>query len=729
MSFKKLWAKDYGTTKSNDSLLWKHNISVGERTKELFNRFEPDIISSFKVGCSIEQLKKCATLAGALHDLGKCNHVFQEGIRGLHQNKHPLRHELVSALALFDPMSPLREWLEQSFTEKEILLSVAIIAAHHHRITTEVSDVYQTWVSYRTEDEDDIIAYWDRDLEPLWDWLANEFSLKGRPQINSPWVISLETLPWAKLPLQELSDSLCDEEKLEITIAKSILVVADISISSNPTGPIELGESVKEKDLEPLLQYDPYPFQKETQNSPDRVTLLMAGCGDGKTTAAHYWWSKHAVGKRAIYCYPTTITTTEGCRSYLQEQVKDYSLQHHRARADALFYSVPTPSAAEENPDFEAWKADLTDTWRAKFLVCTVDTVLGFFAHSRKPMALVNLWLEGVFVFDEIHCYDSRLFGYLLEFIRWTKVPVLLMTATLSSDRIKALEEAAGHSIRPIQGRKKRSSAKRYRFVKCQPEEEWGLLQKVQCQLEEGKSVLWRNNSVQRAKDTYLFLRSRIEKFKVICLHSQFRYQRRKEIEENLVELFSSEPCVLVATQVVEISLHLSAGLVITDLAPFSSLVQVAGRGNRIQEVPENVIDIIVLKPEMDLPYTSASLQEAKKLLELIEGQEVSQSDLAEVIKNHLQQEEKYEDASIFTEPIHNCLSHTIRDISYVKNPVIIPEPGQNLKKLSKAQLQLLTCPLPPPKGPPWTQREKGILVAPMGAATHNHFTGGELLI
>ena len=79
----------------------------------------------------------------------------------------------------------------------------------------------------------------------------------------------------------------------------------------------------------------PYPFQERVAASDERVTLVEAGCGNGKTLAAYMWARRSAVGRRLVFCYPTTGTTSAGFQDYLLAQTElERALMHGRASAD-----------------------------------------------------------------------------------------------------------------------------------------------------------------------------------------------------------------------------------------------------------------------------------------------------------------------------------------------------------------------------------------------------------
>ena len=68
-----------------------------------------------------------------------------------------------------------------------------------------------------------------------------------------------------------------------------------------------------------------------------------------------------------------------------------------------------------------------------------------------------------------------------------------------------------------------------------------------------------------------------------------------------------------VTTQIAEMSLDISADLLITEYAPVYALIQRLGRLNRYEDCPSEVKNAFFLKPENALPYGRST--EEEKLL------------------------------------------------------------------------------------------------------------------
>jgi CRISPR-associated endonuclease/helicase Cas3 len=110
----------------------------------------------------------------------------------------------------------------------------------------------------------------------------------------------------------------------------------------------------------------------------------------------------------------------------------------------------------------------------------------------------------------------------------------------------------------------------------------------------------------------------------VALIHSRFRPKDRKQ-HEKLISKEAKGNRIVIATQAVEAGVDISARLLITELAPWSSLVQRFGRCNRKGEWNETKIKAEIIwidlqfKDEKDvLPYNLSSLTTARENLEKV---------------------------------------------------------------------------------------------------------------
>ena len=276
------------------------------------------------------------------------------------------------------------------------------------------------------------------------------------------------------------------------------------------------------------------------------------------------------------------------------------------------------------------------DLWRTPVVACTVDTVLGVIQNNRRGLMAWPALAQGGFVFDEVHSYDDKLFGALLTFLREVRgVPTLLMTASLPAARLDAIRAALpeGEALAEVEGPTDLESLPRYRRVGTKnPHGE------IVETLKAGGKVLRVCNTVAAAVREAEALRDAVPGVEPLIYHSRFRYVDRVRRHDAVVKAFDGKgPVLACCTQVAEMSLDLSADLLVTDQAPVPSLIQRLGRLNRRTPPadPAKGGRFVVTPPlgrdgkPSPLPYAQDELDEADAWLKDLGDGDLSQAGLA----------------------------------------------------------------------------------------------------
>lgn len=600
-------------------------------------------------------LRRAVLTADAVHDLGKAAAPFQQLLRGRFTGPMPIPHEVISVLVILQQWE-LREWL---FAGGDELLECAVlwaVAGHHLRMdgnALKEQPAQMVWMTVHTGHPN---------FQELMQVMQSYLRLPQPPvlrdlQVDLRDVYSSVLQPWL-LAQNRIARKLSESERRLIALVKGLVVATDLVGSTVPRqglSPAKWATEAQRRVLEPsdlspviargLRGNAPRPFQQAVAESPGRVTLVLAGCGTGKTTAAYLWATRNAKGRKLFFAYPTTGTATQGYADYaLPVQELESRLVHGRAIADiaylcrdVLAQEAPSASArahAEEQVRYEALA-----TWDVPLVVCTVDTVLGLVQNQRRALFSLPSLLQGAFVFDEVHLYDDRLFEALLRFIETLPgAHVLLMTASLQPWRRALLEErlgALGETLSVVHGPADLERSPRYTLEQATRED---ALAQVRAALADGQKVLWVVNSVVRAMALAQELDS--EGLPVHLYHSRYEYRHRRQHHETLVKIFGREhhgPVLAVATQVAEVSLDISADLLVTDLAPPEALIQRLGRLNRFAQTDGHgaakVRPCLVVPVDEPAPYGAADLQRGVDWLERVGlGRPVSQWDLAQAL-------------------------------------------------------------------------------------------------
>ncbi len=176
----------------------------------------------------------------------------------------------------------------------------------------------------------------------------------------------------------------------------------------------------------------------------------------------------------------------------------------------------------------------------------------------------------------------------------------------------------------------KRESATTNKESASIPDEYWRA---VKSALDNGDKVLWVCNTVADAVRIYDEAEKLGDDVKRTLFHSRFCYHHRVDRQNEIRTAFGKDesPCLAVTTQVCEMSLDISADLLVTALPPFPALMQRMGRLNRRLENRDGSHCLVYDYDGMDgRPYRRADLKAAhdsvKKLAE--KRRTLSQRDL-----------------------------------------------------------------------------------------------------
>lgn len=622
-----------------------HSLRVELAARALNEKLRCDLEHTFGLDAAAgARLAKLSSLAALLHDIGKASRSFQETVTLRSKERHPWWHEFLSAGVLHSD-DALRPWLAAHMDEDDLALVGMMVAGHHLRAGRDMT--------HPRVSRDERLLLASSDLCVVWEQCARLLGARALPAIEN-CVLTPDNgsdLVTDYITASKRSDHRRDRRSPLLPLGKALVIAADIVGSAHTKHtPIDvwidevLSGGLTEKALNDVVASrldgdKPRDFQVRVAASEDPITVVTAGCGNGKTIAAYLWARRVAVGRRLAFCYPTTGTTTAGFADYLLAQTDlERLLLHSRACVDVESFG----RSPDDDDPLEFWARDVLERWSAHVVACTADTVLGLMMNWRAAMASLPLWAKCCFVFDEVHSYDRALFGALLAFLSVVRAPILLMTASLSPARRDALSKVLGRPVEAIEGDPDIERALRYTISAGEVSD---TLRKTIDAVGRNEKVLWIVNTVARAQAMYQHLREALEADAVSVYHSRFRYRDRVDRQAEVIARFRGRAgFVVVATQVCEMSLDLSADLLVTELAPYPSLVQRLGRLNRRDPIPLNPRPCIWLEPgevafelghplnNNTQPYQQAELDGARSVLERLAAQPLSQRDLAEML-------------------------------------------------------------------------------------------------
>lgn len=595
-----------------------------------------------------------------LHDFGKATGGFQRMLLTNGAERWAFRHEVASLAFL--------PWLFPDSRNEDYRWIVAAIVSHHKDADRINSDYKAGGPAIR-----EIAAQLrNAPLEALWRWLdeypavwttqlgldhlgIEQPALLPAPQalvlVREQGVAQIEqALGIYRRMINELTTSPALRQQATVTLAlRGLIVNADHSASAH-TGPSPLLTDTHYSSVIARLGWQPdslYAHQRlSAATTGDAV--LVAPTGSGKTEAALFWafgTEPHQL-PRLFYALPF-----QASMNAMHERLEALfpglvGLQHGRT-LQAL-YRVYIEDG--DDPRFAAQRAkaqkNRTELNYYPVRVFSPYQMLKACYKLSGYEAILSDYFGAAFIFDEIHAYEPKrlaliltLVGHLRQhyqarcFIMSATFPELIKgvlhrtlgTYTSIDADASLFAEFRRHQLHLLDGDMLASAN----------------LARIIADAQAGKAVLVCCNTVARTQEVWTALRDRLgPEATVLLLHSRLNGRDRLEREKAVrtaCGLNSKErrPVVLVATQVIEVSLNIDLDTIYTDLAPLEALIQRFGRVNRGRKqhdangnrtlAPVQVFHEPI--PEQDLrPYDLRLLRGTLRLLEEQDGKPIDES-------------------------------------------------------------------------------------------------------
>jgi CRISPR-associated endonuclease/helicase Cas3 len=554
--------------KSTGKSLAEHLNEVAayaKRITESYDKFLRNLLGERRA----EKVKQALELAAAAHDLGKAAAGFQTALQDPN-HRWDKRHEIYStAIILGLPV------------EKEIKELAAIATLTHHR---DILDFLGPSNEISKFDENDLASNWHF----IEQWVKTCYPT------NTPRIARLkETFAERAFKESEKSNFL-SRRWLELTLTRGWLLASDYAVSAGlTTFPTKIAKPGWDKPLR--------KFQEMVGNHEGNV-ILEAPTGAGKTLAAILWAQRNRVGGERIFYILPYQASIEAMADTLEGFWRRETIGTIHGRAlDCAFieyfeeigeYGVAEAKAKREN--------NVNRLVHKQIKVVTPYQLLKWFLGIPRWEIGVSEMIGGLFIFDEIHAYDAHVVGLIVkmvEFLRKLGGRFLFMSATFPDFLKKLLKKAVGgkleeFTLTPTDEVEKHlllGSRHRIRWRDAHLEE---LIPEIIEAVKEGQRVLVVANRVSQAQGIYRTLKDKVEG--VYLLHSRFTRRDRTEKERKIISSLlrdtdNTEVRVLVATQVVEVSLDISFDTLYTEIAPVDDLLQRFGRVNRYGEHPTGV--------------------------------------------------------------------------------------------------------------------------------------------
>ncbi|HNY34992.1 MAG TPA: CRISPR-associated helicase Cas3', partial [Methanothrix soehngenii] len=448
-------------------------------------------------------------------------------------------------------------------------------------------------------------------------------------------------------------------------------------------------------DKESQSGHSPYPFQIRLANCEKLPELIDIPTGLGKTDAVVLAWlwrrrfagpdRRRATPRRLVYCLPmrTLVEQTAGkARMWLKNlgllwetpendkpaDTNDWGGWTGGAEADKTRIAVTVLMGGEDKNDWDLYPE------RDAIIIGTQDMLLsralnrGYgMSRYRWPVHFGLLNNDCLWVMDEVQLMgvgvetSAQMQAFCRSFGTMSRVQYIWMSATVGGKQLETVDHPkpeGGWTKHLLDDDEKKKPEVQKRFqaekhlkkaeLKLSKDNEKKSYAREMADLiiskhKKGSLTLAVVNRVDRAQEIFkeLLTKGRTENDAAV-LHSRFRESDRKARMQLLDE---KQDRIIVATQVVEAGVDVSAHTLITELAPWPSLVQRFGRCNRRGEYQTDAeifwIDTDTAKEEgnLVLPYKSEDLDIARNLIEKIPNSCASPEGLTEAAKSYVEPE------------------------------------------------------------------------------------------
>jgi CRISPR-associated endonuclease/helicase Cas3 len=595
-SLQDVWAKSAPAGQAGETLL-AHTEAVAVALARIA-RLRPRL----HLAASMPRLWHWAFWGCCLHDMGKVATGFQQQLRTGGIWGH--RHEVLS-LAFLD-------WLEP---KEEDRAWIAAAIASHHKDVGKLQEKYPS--DLVTEDDFKILVDDIRDDVLL--ILTPEFCAATERWRNSLGFVALGVEPltiknqsvkafraFAAPAIQanlkafyRFARELKKGKRTETEVTASMLlrglvITADHTASAHADPPSPTLCGVDDLLLKLGRSWGSLYEHQRGCAQTEASTILTAPTGSGKTESSLLWAANQTArvdgSPRVFYVLPFQASMNAMHQRFGKLFPKEVGLQHGRSLHALYRVYLQAEATPQQAARMAKWARNLSDLHAFPIKVLSPYQLLKACYRLRGYETVLTDCFGGLFIFDEMHAYEPERLAMIVGMMRMLserfQARFCVMTATMPPPIVDRVQEALGATTRVKTADELARKFCRHQLQLIDGEiSHEANLRRIIAAATSGQSVLVCCNTVRRAQEVYAILKACLPQTTVNLLHSRFTARDRLQ-KENALSKDPSKPVrpdgVLVATQVVEVSLNLDFDTIFSELAPLEALLQRFGRVNRL---------------------------------------------------------------------------------------------------------------------------------------------------
>lgn len=568
----------------------------------------------------------------ALHDVGKLSINFQNMMTCLDDPKSRweavqgnYRHEVAGLWFVGEAARSLNA--TYGLLPGDGLLEVLAVAGHHkyladgylldeEKFQSELSWMEDPWkatkAAYGLAKEMFASRGWNFPLNVSPENLKRKLTTRQLQSENPPYVFLLKAMAGIALLPGAKGAHLRDL----FLLLKGLLMTADwmasgahgqddlldASRSVVRVGPSKFLDHLRERvERKKKTVFEPSIVQKRCCTAEGHV-LAIAPTGSGKTEAAMLWalgQVERGNARKIFFLLPTMVTANSIHDRFCDffESGREETSGHKVGLVHSTSDLVKQKKAQDEE---ESDRADVRtkDLGESHFFrpvtVGTVDQLLVPLFHAGRWAMKTFAAADAAIVIDEVHAYDPHTSGLIVLMIKQLRelgARFMIMSATMPSNLRETMLAALGIGNEAVIEDEVLLNSARNEWSRCDEPLSVRLLKQTKNgemvpsayfhdlfnetnDRGEPLKILIVVNTVKRCQE----LAQALHEFNPMCYHSKFIFQDRRTKEELINR---DPPRLLIATQVVEVSLDIDYDILLTECAPIDALIQRAGRINR----------------------------------------------------------------------------------------------------------------------------------------------------
>lgn len=555
------------------------------------------------------------------HDIGKVSKQFQLIVRKKLNPSKNYRHELASMPIIAE----VCKGLGPLYKGAKVPFEALIVMTHHKPFTGRMFERESSTSPDYLPELSSAIEFGEKLLS------ENGVSIKLKMNKTPNPYEYYKNIYQLLLQSNEVSDI---REQALFSLMKGLFHYADWYASGKrlsyavTTNPEELEETLKIRATRRGMAYKGLTSFQENAKNMEGHLIVRAPTGQGKTECGLFGALNHHRHEKIIYLLPTMVTSNkiyQRCVEYFGKN--NVGLAHGTAG-----YFLKKEDEWDDQTQFRQMIL-YSKAFMKPVTVATIDQLLYAFLNCRHWALIRANAMDARIIIDEIHAFDPYTLAIIIKMIDWlinTGAKITVMSATMPEPLIKLLSQ---HLLKvaviedPQYDRLSRNS---FTFV-AKPL--GTMVPQILKKFKSGKKIIVVCNRIADCQEIYKKITRKMKSSKeVMILHGELILRDRNVREDYLDNLKEDKPFLLIATQVIEVSLDIDFDCMFTQNAPIDALIQRAGRINRYGRKKDT--EVFVCEDDLDKkPYEKEIVKKTREVIKHLKRDSLCELDFKKMVE------------------------------------------------------------------------------------------------